>query len=143
MFPTACRLRTQRDSLTFGIHPTREIPFGCVAQKCEEHQAAQNTTSQTLCGAKFNVMLITTPTSNSGKQSGGRFNFRPLLNLSTMDKFELKERLIKLYDNLAYDAAELMKDRTDNEETGEILSRVISALAKLSDVVSKEISNIY
>ena len=60
-----------------------------------------------------------------------------------MNKFELKERLIKLYDNLAYDAAELMKDRTDNEETGEIRSRVISALAKLSDVVSKEISNIY
>lgn len=60
-----------------------------------------------------------------------------------MDKFELKERLIKLYDNLAYDAAELMKDRCDDEETGEILSRVMSALARLSDVVSKEIYNIY
>lgn len=60
-----------------------------------------------------------------------------------MDKFELKEKLIKLHDSIADNAAELMKDRTDNEETGEILSRVISALARLSDVVSKEIYNIY
>ena len=60
-----------------------------------------------------------------------------------MNKFELKERLIKLQDSIDDNAAELMKDRTDNEGTGEILSRVISALAKLSDVVSKEISNIY
>ena len=60
-----------------------------------------------------------------------------------MNKFELKERLIKLYDNLAYDAAELMKDRCDDEETGVIRSRVISALAKVQDVVSKEIYNIH
>ena len=60
-----------------------------------------------------------------------------------MDKFELKERLIKLHDSIADNAAELMKDRADNEKTGEIRSRVISALARLSDVVSKEISNIY
>lgn len=60
-----------------------------------------------------------------------------------MDKFELKEKLIKLHTNLADDAAELMKDRTDNEETGIIRSRVISALATLSDVVSKEIYNIF
>lgn len=60
-----------------------------------------------------------------------------------MDKFELKEKLIKLYDSLDDNAAELMKDRTDNEETGEIRSRVISAMASLSDVVSKEIFYIY
>lgn len=60
-----------------------------------------------------------------------------------MDKFELKERLIKLQDSIADNAAELMKDRADNEETGEIRSRVISALAKVQDVVSKEIYNIY
>ena len=60
-----------------------------------------------------------------------------------MDKFELKEKLIKLHDSLYDNAAELMKDRTDNEETGEIRSRVISALASLSDAVSKEIYNIY
>lgn len=60
-----------------------------------------------------------------------------------MDKFELKEILIKLHDSLDDNAAELMKDRTDNEETGEIRSRVISALATLSDVVSKEIYSIY
>lgn len=60
-----------------------------------------------------------------------------------MDKFELKEKLIKLHDNLANSAAELMKERSDNKETGIIRSRVISALATLSDVVSKEIYNIY
>ena len=60
-----------------------------------------------------------------------------------MDKFELKERLIKLYDSIADNAAELMIDSADNEETGNIRSRVISALAKLSDVVSKEIYDIY
>lgn len=60
-----------------------------------------------------------------------------------MNKFELKEKLIKLHGCIADNAAELMKDRTDNEETGNIRSRVISALAKLSDVVSKEIYNIY
>ena len=59
-----------------------------------------------------------------------------------MDKFELKEKLINLHISIADNYAELIKDRTDNEETGEILSRVISALAKLSDVVSKEIYNI-
>ena len=60
-----------------------------------------------------------------------------------MDKFELKERLIKLHDSIADNAAELMKDRGDDEETGVIRSRVISALAKVQDVVSKEIYNIH
>ena len=60
-----------------------------------------------------------------------------------MDKFELKERLIKLYDSIADNAAELMIDSADNEETGNIRSRVISALARLSDVVSEEIYGIY
>ena len=76
-------------------------------------------------------------------QSGGRINFRPLLSLNPMDKFELKEKLIKIQYSIADNAAELMKDRSDNKETGAIRSRVISALATLSDVVSKEIYNIY
>lgn len=60
-----------------------------------------------------------------------------------MDKFELKEKLIKIADINANGAAELMKDRCDDEETGVIRSRVISALAKVQDVVSKEIYNIH
>ena len=60
-----------------------------------------------------------------------------------MGKFELKEILVKLHDSIADNAAELMKDRADNEETGAIRSRVISALAKVQDVVSKEIYNIH
>ena len=60
-----------------------------------------------------------------------------------MDKFELKELLIKIADSNANNAAMLMKDRCDDEEMGVIRSRVISALAKVQDVVSKEIYNIH
>lgn len=60
-----------------------------------------------------------------------------------MDKFELKEILIELHDNLADNVAKMMRSRTDNEETGAIRSRVLYEITKLSNAVAKEIYDIY
>lgn len=58
------------------------------------------------------------------------------------DKFELKEKLIKVFDELNRLGGMLMEKVTD-EEAGEIRARVMGSLEETARLVKDEICNIY
>lgn len=59
-----------------------------------------------------------------------------------MNKFELKEKLIKLAENIEADTRDMMTPATD-KETGEIRATVYSAMAKAREIICNEIYGIY
>lgn len=59
-----------------------------------------------------------------------------------MNKFELKEKLIKLAENIEADTRDMMTPATD-KETGEIRATVYSAMAKAHEIIRDQIYGIY
>lgn len=60
-----------------------------------------------------------------------------------MDKFELKDKLCNVYDELSKLSGMLMAKGCKDEETAEIRSRVIRSLDKLGKEIHEEIYKIY
>ena len=60
-----------------------------------------------------------------------------------MDKFELKEKLINITDQLDKMVGDLMSNGCKDVETGEIRSEVYTQLLKTNEFLKSKIYNIY
>ena len=60
-----------------------------------------------------------------------------------MDKFELKEQLIIIYDTIDKLAGELFIKGANDEETAIIRSEVFSTLLRSQEIIKNNINNIY
>ena len=60
-----------------------------------------------------------------------------------MDKFELKDKLCILYDELSKLTGMLMAKGCKDNETAEIRARVVRSLEKVGKEIHEEIYNIY